>query len=54
MLRTNLCHYSNSHILESGTVTVVALETGEGNNDIQVVFNNFAPFTSCISETNNK
>ena len=37
----------------SGTITVAALAEGRGNNDIQVVFKNCAPFTNCISEMNN-
>ena len=36
----------------SGTITVAALAEGRGNNDIQVVFKNCAPFTNCISEMN--
>ena len=36
-----------------GTTTVAALKAGGGNNNIQVVFKNCAPFTNCISEINN-
>ena len=48
MLRSSLCNYSDGYILVSGTITVVALAAGGGNNNIQVVFKNCAPFTNCI------
>ena len=53
MLRSSLCDYSDTYIIVSGTVTVAALAAGRGNNHIQVVFENCAPFTDCISEINN-
>ena len=53
MLRSSLCDYSDTYIIVSGTVTVAALAAGRGNNNIQVVFENCAPFTDCISEINN-
>ena len=34
-------------------MTVTRLAADVGNNNIQVVFKNCAPFTDCISETNN-
>ena len=37
----------------SWTITVAALAAGVGNNNIQVLFKNCAPFTDCISEVNN-
>ena len=37
----------------SGTITVTTLASGGGNNSIQVVFKNCAPFTNCISKINN-
>ena len=37
----------------SGTITVAALAASGGNNNIQVVFENCALITSCISEINN-
>ena len=52
MLRSSLCNYSNAYILVSGAITVAELAAGRGNNNIQVVFKNCAPFTNCISETN--
>ena len=33
--------------------TVAALAGGGGNNHIQVVFKNCAPFTNCINKINN-
>ena len=58
MLKSSLCDYSDEYILESGTMII----TGEGDNDAAkqldernegVIFKNCAPFTDCISETNN-
>ena len=43
MLKPNLYNYSNAYILLSGTKTVAELLAGGWNNNIQVVFKNFAP-----------
>ena len=53
MLRSSLWEYSDACIRVSGTITVEALAKGRGNNDIQVVFKNCAPFTNCMSKMNN-
>ena len=53
MLRSSLCDYSDAHMLVSGTIAVAALAAGGGNNGIQLVFSNCAPFTNCISEIYN-
>ena len=53
MLRSSLWDYSDAFILVSGTITIAALAAGGGNNTIQVVFKNCAPFTDCIGEINN-
>ena len=53
MLNWSLFNYSDAYILVSGTMTVTRLAADVGNNNIQVVFKNCAPFTDCISETNN-
>ena len=53
MLRSSLCDYSDAYILVSGTITVTELAAGRGNNGIQLVFKNCAPFTNCVSEINN-
>ena len=45
--------YSDAYIFLNETITVAALVAGSGNNNIQVVFENCAPFTNCISEINN-
>ena len=50
---SSLCDYSDAYVLVCGTITVAALEAGGGNNSIEVVFKNCAPFTNCISEINN-
>ena len=52
-LRSSLCNYSDAYILVGGTIKVAALTAGGGKNDIQVIFENCAAFTNCISETNN-
>ena len=53
MLRSSLCDDSDAYILVDGTIKVEALAAGEENNIIQEVFKNCAPFTNCITETNN-
>ena len=54
MLRSSLCDYRESYILLIGTIAVPALAPGRGSNNIQVVFQNCALFSSSISEINNK
>ena len=53
MLKKSLCDYSDAYILLSGTITVAQVAAGGGNNNIQVVFKNYGPFTDCMSEINN-
>ena len=53
MLRSSVCDYSDACILVSGTITVATLVVGRGNNNMQVVFKNYATFTNCIREINN-
>ena len=57
-IRFNLCDYADSYILVKGTITI----TGAGDDaaarqgderDKAVTFKNCAPFTKCISRTNN-
>ena len=45
MLKSSLCDYSDVYMLVSGTITVAALAEGGGNNVVEVVFKNSAPFT---------
>ena len=52
-LRSSLSEQSDAHILASGAITVVPLAADTEKNNMQVVFNNCAPFTDCISEINN-
>ena len=54
MLRSSFCDYGDAYILVSGTIALAALAGGGQNNNTQVVFKNSAPFTNCISKTNNK
>ena len=58
MLKSSLCDYSDAYILVKGTITI----TGEGDDAAEgyvdewnkgVIFENWTPFTGCISEINN-
>ena len=42
------------YILLSRTITVAPLAAARGNNNIQVIFKNCAPFANCLSKINNK
>ena len=53
MLKSSLCDYSDANTLVSGTITVAELAAGGGNNDIEIVFKNYAPFINCTREINN-
>ena len=44
ILKSNLCDYSNTYILVTGDITVVAAPA------TKVAFNNCAPFTKCIKK----
>ena len=51
MLRSGLCDYSGACIVVKGTIIVT-----KPNSDLyekKLAFENNAPFTSCISKTNN-
>ena len=50
MLRSDLCDYSNAHIVVKGTITVTNPENTKGNE--AVAFKNNAPFINCISKIN--
>ena len=51
MLRLDLCDYSNAYIVVKGTITIT--DSNDASYDKKLVFKNNAPFTSCISKTNN-
>ena len=53
MLRSILCDYGQAYILVNRTMTVEASAASGGNNNMQVVFRNCAPFTNCMSEISN-
>ena len=53
ILKSILYDYSDAYIRVIGTITVAEVAAGEGNNNIQLVCKNCAPFTDCISEINN-
>ena len=58
MLRSNLCDYSDAHILVKGTITVAALGANNDANNIRdkknrpLILKNNAPFVSCITRIN--
>ena len=45
-IKSSLCDYSDAFILFTGNITVTA------DNDTYVAFKNFAPFSTCTTETN--
>ena len=51
MLMSSLCDYSDAYIPVSAIITVSNIAAA--NNRKNIVINNFAPFTNCISEINN-
>ena len=53
MLRSSSRDYRNAYILVIGTKIVAKVAEGRGNNSIQAVLKNCAPFTNCISKINN-
>ena len=56
MLRLRLCNYSDAYILVKRTITIAPVPppaAEPNNNNKEVVFKNFAPFTDCINEINN-
>ena len=54
MLRSSLCDYSDAYILVKGNMTVNnTTADGAAANNKKVIFKNGAPFTNCISKTNN-
>ena len=56
MRRSSLCDYSDAYILIKGNISVnnTAAESAAANNiNKKVIFKNRAPFTDCISKTNN-
>ena len=56
MLRISLCDYNDAYILVKGTITAASTGTAAAppsNADKKVIFENCAPFTSCLSRINN-
>ena len=57
MIRSSLYDYNDSYILVKGTIPVpnmTAAGAAVNNTNKKVVFKNCPPFTSCITEMNNK
>ena len=56
MLKSSLCDYSDAYVLFKGTITAnntAAAGAAANNINRKVIFKNCAPFTNCISKTNN-
>ena len=53
MLKSSLCNYIDPYILASGTIIVSEVAAGGGNNNIEVLCKNCAPFTHRKSEISN-
>ena len=55
MVKASLCDYSDAYILVKGTITInnTGSDAVPNNRNKKVLFRNCAPFTNCISETNN-
>ena len=51
ILRSSLFDYFDAYVLVSGTKAVAEVAAGRGNNNIQVVFKNCAPFTDWVRNT---
>ena len=51
MLKSSLCDYSDAYIFVKSTITVP--NTAAANNRKNIIIENYAPFTNCISEINN-
>ena len=58
MLRSDLCDYSDTHILVKGTVTVNGVVNGAENDILTrnrpLILKNNAPFVSCMTKINNE
>ena len=57
MLKSSLCDYSDAYILVKGTITInytAASDADANNTNKKVILKNFAPFTICISEIDNR
>ena len=53
ILKSCLCDYSDTYILVTGAISVtntIAAGAAGNNNNKQVIFKNYAPFTDCVSE----
>ena len=56
IIKSNLCDYSDAHILVKGTLTVsntAAADAAINNTHKKVTFKNCSPFNDCITEINN-
>ena len=55
MLKSSLCDDSDVYILAKGTIIVTTTGTAAAPNNRgkKIIFKNCAPFTDCISQTNN-
>ena len=56
IFRSSLYNYKDTHIFAKGTKTVpnTGIAAAPNNRNKKLIFRNFAPFTDCISQINNK
>ena len=55
MIKSNLCDYFDAYILVKGTIIVpntAAAGTAVNNANKKVIFKNWTPFTTCVTELN--
>ena len=52
LLRCSLCDYSDAYLLVKGNISVNNTAAANNTNK-KVIFKNCAPFSNCISKTNN-
>ena len=54
MLKSSLCGYSDAYLFVNGTITIQNTgKAGFSNYRKNIIIQNCAPFTNCISEKNN-
>ena len=55
MIRSNLCNYSDAYMYVTGTKKFpnTGIAAATNNRNKKVIIKNCAPFSGCISETNN-
>ena len=55
ILRSSLCDYSDTYIIAKETIAVANIAAKDQTNNVtnkKVTFENYAPFTNCVSKIN--